>query len=99
MPITTYISDLKQEKLHNDEITYVLSEVGDKYVVKEFEIEKGIFKKVKSYCYEMLYKLDEAEAQVINFYSSKKNSSGINTFVEADIIVAYLYGVLSGRKD
>ncbi len=91
MPITTYIHNLQQEELHDEEIKDLLKEMPDDWIVQETKIEiKNWFKKKTIYKYKLLHKLNEVEWQIITFYN---HTSSIN--VNASVITAFFYGYLS----
>lgn len=94
MPITTF-HDNVQRKINSEEISDLLKEMGKAWIVVEHEIiSKKWFSKKIEYRYELLYKLNDIECQIINFYRDN-NESSINTYVCSEIIVAYMYGYLA----
>lgn len=98
MPITTFYFDQEQKELQDKELDDVVKNMSlnlrSQFVVLETEItERKWFKTKKKYLYELLYKINGAEYQIMNFYVSDSDSS-INTTVNADIIVAYLMATI-----
>lgn len=108
MPMCTYLSDGQHTKpTSNKKINELLAEVrqktGEDWRVGEHvhEIPRW-FRKSRTYrWFELLKCVDpppyRTEFQIINFYREHSGTT-INDAVSADLIVAYLYGMLGGLQ-
>lgn len=101
MCIFTYLSDSEINKsTSNEEINELMVEVRritrEDFQVIEREFEtKSWFQPKKIKKYELLVKSCMGDYQVINFYREHSNSS-IGIMNEADLVIAFLQGVLAG---
>jgi hypothetical protein len=102
MPICTYLHNCERNvDTSSDEINarlkQVRAETGEDFQVLEFKlIKKPFFGKEKVfYGYELYSPLIFPEYQIINFYNGKSSSS-INIRNSAEVVLAYLDGILSG---
>ena len=101
MPICTFMSRHEErQSSSNTEIAALVKEVteasGRLWIVTDHLIDVTPWwsrKKRTKTLHTLYVQLVGAEYQMINFYSETAESS-INTIVSADLIVAYLYGML-----
>lgn len=100
MPMFTYRSR-EQGELHNAELIDVLSELNrlekERWVVDEIEFEvRNWWKRKKCHRYQLLKHVGGSEFQVINFWMPTEST--INSFVPAEVVIAYIYGALGERR-
>ena len=96
MAAVTYISNPEQKILHNEELNDLLGEISSRWLIEEKRRIVKYWCKADEvfYDYTLYRHLDGTEYQVISFYREDpwnprkyRNS--------AELIVAYLYGILS----
>lgn len=103
MPICTYLSpDQHTEPTQHEELNKILKEVrqhsGKDWRVAEHTFERSHWfrKSEVVYRYELMLHICSGEFQCINFHRDDSNWS-INTTVPAELVIAFLYGILAGR--
>ena len=106
MCITTSLYDSEQNQvIKNKEIAELLAEVREKtgenwqVIEREYVSRPRWFKEiVRTFRYELYVEVGGCMPfQMINFYRDKMTSS-INTRTNAELIIAYFYGMLSGLQ-
>lgn len=103
MTCTTYLYEFEYtQDTSNNTVNSVLKDLnkesGNKWRVRECLVtsKKNLFSKpVTKKFYELYYHLNHSEFQIINFYC-EKSSSSINFMVSADVLIAYMHGVIGG---
>lgn len=92
--IQSRVSHTKMQKLLDE----VSKETNRKWFVKEYKIKHNtMFRPWVETIYELMCQTSysSVECQVINFYRDKSDST-INTNNSSDLIISYLYGILTG---
>lgn len=106
--MSTYLSQTdKTRPVQNDELNSLLKNVrevtNEDWRVDEVEhhVSKGAWwwkTWHRYYRYQLLVHVGGAEYQVINFYREPEHDGGINPWVPAELVMAFLFGILSGRQ-
>ena len=99
MPITTYITDAKQKQTHDAEINSVLHLLPKEYLIEEsrpYIKTRWFGKDTVKYYYSVYYHIGGIEYQIVSFYV-KDSTTTISTMVSADLVMAYIYGLLAGK--
>lgn len=98
-----YLSDSVQQPLSNKHVTEWLEKAiavtGKKWLVRERKItvRRWFRREDVIYRYELFCPISFPEYQAINFYRDNTDWS-INHVVTAELIVAYLIGVVAGKS-